>query len=144
MRDDARKHLVDLENSGAQPSLASIFSYGGVMSSDHPYSPAKRAGNHIYVSGALSVDHDYQPVPGRKEAVDAALERMRERLATEGGELKDVVKLTYFVTDVTLREECNQQFREHFLEARPARSFVEASALPYGATVEIDAIAVVE
>ena len=113
------------------------------MFTDHPYSPAKRAGTHIYVSGALSVDRDYQPVAGRKEAVDAALERMRERLATEGGELKDVVKLTYFVTDVSLREECNEQFREHFMEARPARSFVEASALPYGATVEIDAIAVV-
>ena len=114
------------------------------MSTDHPYSPAKRAGNHIYVSGALSVDHDYQPVPGRKEAVDAALERMRERLATEGGQLKDVVKLTYFVTDISLREECNEQFWEHFMESRPARSFVGASALPYGATVEIDAIAVVD
>lgn len=115
-----------------------------VMTHDHPYAPAKRAGNHIYVSGALSVDHNYQPIDGRKEAVDAALERMRERLATEGGELKDVVKLTYFVTDVSLREEANQQFREHFLESRPARTFVEASGLPYGATVEIDAIAVVD
>lgn len=122
---------------------AGDFGYGGLMSTDHPYSPAKRAGNHIYVSGALSVDRNYQPVAGRKEAVAAALERMRERLATEGGELKDVVKLTYFVTDVSLREECNEQFREHFMDARPARSFVEASALPYGATVEIDAIAVV-
>ncbi len=114
------------------------------MSNDHPYSPAKRAGNHIYISGALSVDRDYQPVSGRTEAVTAALDRMRERLATEGGELKDVVKLTYFVTDVTLREEANQQFRDHFLEARPARTFVEVSGLPYGATVEIDAIAVVD
>lgn len=114
------------------------------MSNDHPYSPAKRAGQLIFVSGALSVDHNYQPVKGRKEAVDAALERMRERLATEGGTLSDVVKLTYFVTDVSLREECNDQFREHFLDARPARSFVEASALPYGATVEIDAIAMLQ
>ncbi|MGC2863813.1 RidA family protein [Corynebacterium glutamicum] len=116
----------------------------GHMSNDHPYSPAKRVGNFIFVSGALSVDKDYQPVVGRKEAVDAALERMRERLATAGGELKDVVKLTYFVTDISLREECNEQFREHFLEGRPARSFVGASDLPYGATVEIDAIAMIE
>lgn len=97
----------------------------GHMSNDHPYSPAKRVGNFIFVSGALSVDKDYQPVVGRKEAVDAALERMRERLATAGGELKDVVKLTYFVTDISLREECNEQFREHFLEAaRHALSWV--------------------
>lgn len=110
-------------------------------SSDHPYSPAKRAGNHIYVSGALSVDRDYQPVSGRREALDAALDRMTERLATAGGEIDDVVKLTYYVTDLSLREEANQQFKDHFLTSRPARTFLEASALPYGATVEIDAIA---
>lgn len=110
----------------------------------HPYSPAKRFGNQIYVSGALSVDRDYQPVDGRREALDAAMERMTERLATAGGEIKDLVKLTYFVTDLSLREEANQQFIDHFLEAGPARTFVEASALPYGATVEIDAIAIVD
>ncbi|AGS34563.1 hypothetical protein B841_05450 [Corynebacterium maris DSM 45190] len=113
------------------------------VSSDHPYSPAKRVGDHIYVSGALSVDKNYEPVSGRREALDAALARMTERLATADGTVDDVVKLTYFVTDLSLREEANEQFEEHFAQARPARTFVEASALPYGATVEIDAIAYV-
>ena len=113
------------------------------VSSDHPYSPAKRAGDHIYVSGALSVDKNYEPVSGRREALDAALARMTERLATADGTVDDVVKLTYFVTDITLREEANEQFSEHFAEARPARTFLEASNLPYGAAVEIDAIAYV-
>lgn len=110
----------------------------------HPYSPAKRVGDHIYVSGALSVDRNYQPVSGRREALDAALERMSERLATAGGELGDVVKLTYFVTDVSLREEANEQFLDNFSEAQPARTFLEVSKLPYGSTVEIDAIAYVD
>ena len=113
------------------------------VSSDHPYSPAKRAGDHIYVSGALSVDKNYEPVSGRREALDAALTRMAERLATADGTIGDVVKLTYFVTDLSLREEANEQFEEYFAQARPARTFVQASALPYGATVEIDAIAYV-
>lgn len=111
--------------------------------SDHPYAMARRAGDFIYVSGALSVDGDYRPVPGRREAMAAALERMTERLASAGGTPDHVVKLTYFVTDITLREEANEQFREHFARARPARTFLEASRLPYGATVEIDAIAYV-
>lgn len=102
---------------------------------------AKRAGDFIFVSGALSVDKDFQPVEGRNEALAAALERMTERLATAGGELKHLVKLTYYVTDITLREEANEQFSEYFAEARPARTFLEAAELPYGATVEIDAIA---
>ncbi len=112
--------------------------------SDHPYSPAKKAGAHVYVSGALSVDQHYQPVPGRREALDAALERMIERLATANARISDVVKLTYYVTDVSIRAEANEQFREHFAESRPARTFVEVSNLPYGSTVEIDAIAVVD
>lgn len=87
------------------------------------------------------MDRDFQPVGGRKEALAAALERLAERLASAGGELKHLVKLTYYVTDVTLREEANEQFSEYFAEARPARTFLEVSKLPYGASVEIDAIA---
>lgn len=112
-------------------------------SSQHPYSPAKRVGNHVYVSGALSVDENYEPVATSEEAaLDAALERMTERLATVGATLDDVVKLTYFVTDVAVRDKANEQFVKHFSVARPVRTFVEVSGLPYGATIEIDAIAI--
>lgn len=109
--------------------------------SQHPYSPAKRVGDHVYVSGALSVDENYQPVEGEEAALNAALDRMSERLATVGAQLDDVVKLTYFVTDVAVRDKANEQFLTHFTKARPARTFVEVSGLPYGATIEIEAIA---
>lgn len=69
------------------------------------------------------------------------MDRMTERLATAGGTLANVVKLTYFVTDVTLRDEANLQFERTFFHPRPARTFLEVSGLPYGATVEIDCIA---
>ena len=110
----------------------------------HPYSPAVAAGGLAFVSGALSIDLAGDAVPGRREALDAAIDRMTERLATVGGALEDVVKLTYFVTDVTLREEANRQYERLFAHPRPARTFMEVSALPYGATVEIDAIASLE
>ncbi|CAM2954244.1 RidA family protein [Prescottella defluvii] len=114
------------------------------VSAAHPYSPAFVAAGLAFVSGALSVDATGVPVPGRMEALDAAIDRMVDRLATVGGELKDVVKLTYFVTDLSLREEANRQFERLFDAPRPARTFVEVSGLPYGATVEIDAIAVAD
>lgn len=107
----------------------------------HPYSPAFAAGGFAFVSGALSIDTDGKAVQGRTEALDAAVARMTERLATVGGQLKNVVKLTYFVTDVSLREEANRQFERIFSHPRPARTFLEVSRLPYGATVEIDCIA---
>lgn len=107
----------------------------------HPYSPAYAAGGFAFVSGALSIDSSGKAVGGRAEALDAALDRMAERLATVGGRLENVVKLTYFVTDVTLRDEANRQFERVFAEPRPARTFLEVSRLPYGAAVEIDCIA---
>ena len=109
----------------------------------HPYTPAYRAGDSVYVSGALAVDVDYQPIHGRDDALNAALDRMTERLATAGATIDDVVKLTYYVTDLSLREEANRQLERVFAAPRPARTFLEVSALPYGATVEIDAIAYV-
>lgn len=111
--------------------------------SNHPYSPAIRRGNLVFASGSLSVDSDFQPVAGRHEALAAALERLIERLATVEATLADLVKLTYFVTDLSLREEANAQLLETFADPRPARTFVEVSGLPYGSTVEIDATAVV-
>ncbi|MBB3036800.1 RidA family protein [Hoyosella altamirensis] len=109
--------------------------------SDHPYSPAFAKAGFGFVSGALSVDNAGIAVAGRAEALDAAIARLTERLATIGMDLKDVIKTTYFVTDVTMRDEANTHYEQLFAEPRPARSFVEVAALPYGATVEIEAIA---
>lgn len=109
--------------------------------SAHPYSPAFGIAGFGFVSGALSVDEAGIAVPGRREALEAAMARLTERLATVDMVLGDVVKTTYFVTDVSLRDEANRHYETVFAEPRPARSFVEVAALPYGATVEIEAIA---
>lgn len=111
------------------------------MSAEHPYSAAYDDNGVVYVSGALSVDGDGKAVGGRRTALDAAVAKLRSRLGTVGLDLPDVVKTTYFVTDVTLRDEANEQYLQIFHEPRPARSFVEVSRLPYGATVEIEAVA---
>ena len=108
---------------------------------DHPYSPATVAGGMVYVSGALSVDPDGKPVGGRRQALEAAMERLAERLGTVGAGLGDVVRATYFVTDISLRDEANRQYLDLFAVPRPARTFIEVSALPYGASVEIEAVA---
>ncbi|NGP06320.1 RidA family protein [Rhodococcus sp. 14C212] len=107
----------------------------------HPYSPAYAVAGFGFVSGALSVDEHGIAVDGTTAAFDAAIARLGERLATIGMTLADVVKTTYFVTDVTLRDEANRHYEKVFAEPRPARSFVEVAALPYGATVEIEAVA---
>lgn len=110
-------------------------------SSAHPYSPAYAVAGFGFVSGALSVDERGVAVSGTVPALDAAVARLTERLGTIDMTLDDVVKTTYFVTDVSLRDVANQHYESIFDAPRPARSFVEVAALPYGATVEIEAIA---
>ncbi len=110
-------------------------------STDHPYSVAFDAGDFIYVSGALSVDTDGTSVGGRMPAIAAALATLERRLGTVGLGLENVAKTTYYVTDVSLRDEANEHFAAAFAEPRPARTFVEVAALPYGCTVEIEAVA---
>ena len=107
----------------------------------HPYSPAFAAAGFGFVSGALSVDENGVAVAGVEPALDAAVARLSERLATIDMKLENVVKTTYFVTDVSLRDAANRHYERIFATPRPARSFVEVAALPYGATVEIEAIA---
>ncbi|EME67148.1 RidA family protein [Rhodococcus sp. GXMU-t2271] len=107
----------------------------------HPYSPAYAVAGFGFVSGALSVDEHGIAVDGTTAALDAAIARLGERLATIGMTLSDVVKTTYFVTDVSLRDQANRHYEKIFATPRPARSFVEVAALPYGATVEIEAVA---
>ena len=111
------------------------------MSAEHPYSPAYDDDGVVYVSGALSVDVDGVAVGGRRTALDAAIAKLRSRLATVGLDLPDVVKTTYFVTDVSLRDEANEQYVELAAAPRPGGSFGAGGALPAGATVEREAAA---
>lgn len=113
------------------------------MATDHhPYSFVYEKNGIAYVSGAASIDYEtHTPIGGRREALDATLDHVEARLATIGLDLSHVVKLTYHLIDLTMRDEANDQIRERFEAPRPARTTLGASELPYGATVVIEAIA---
>lgn len=108
----------------------------------HPYSKLFEKDGIVYVSGTASMDYStFTPVKGRMEACERALDEVNKRLGTVGLNLSHVVKMIYFVTDITLRDEANIQFEKHFKEPRPARTVIGVSQLPFGCTVAIDAIA---
>ncbi|MFC6160199.1 RidA family protein [Kribbella jiaozuonensis] len=107
----------------------------------HPYSDAVVAGGLVFVSGSLPLRPDGVVVGGRAEALTEAMETVRRRLATVNARVEDVVKATYYLTDITLRDEANAQFCEVWSEPRPARTVVEVAELPYGSVVEIDIVA---
>lgn len=113
-----------------------------MSTSDHPYSFVFEKDGIAYVSGAASIDYEtHLPVAGRREAVERTLDEVQGRLSSIGLGLENIVKLTYFLTDLTLRNEANDQLVERFDHPRPARTTVQVAGLPYGATVAIEAIA---
>ncbi len=107
-----------------------------------PYSQAVEAGP-VYCAGQIGLD----PATGKlEETVEAqtarAIANLREVLKSAGLDLNDVVKTTVFVTDLAEFGKMNDEYAKHFSAPFPARSTVQVAALPKGARVEIDAIAV--
>lgn len=108
-----------------------------------PYSQGVSAGDFIFTAGQLGI------VPGTKEFAGSdiesqtrqALENLRAVLEASGSCLKHVVKTTVFLADMGEFGQMNAVYAEYFAEKPPARSAVQAAALPLGGRVEIEAVA---
>ena len=104
-----------------------------------PYSPAVRAGDWIVLAGQVGLDPKtsglVEGVEGQARQVFANIEAV---LGDCGATLRDVAKATVFVTDIAQFGTVNTVYAEAFGEHRPARSTVQAAALPAGAEVEIE------
>ena len=109
-----------------------------------PYSQAIRAGDLLFLSGQVGLD----PVTGAmvegglEAETTRALQNLEAVLRAAGAGLDRVVRTTVFLVDLGEFAAMNAIYARAFGENRPARSTVQVSALPRGARVEIDAIAV--
>ena len=110
-----------------------------------PYSQAVRAGSLLFCSGQVALKPGASElVPGGVEAqTQQVLDNLAAVLRAGGASWDDVVKTTIFLTDLGDFQVVNGIYAKRFQGDAPARATVEVSALPLGALVEIDAIAVV-
>ena len=108
-----------------------------------PYSQGIEAGNLVFVSGQLPIDAATGAfVPGgAAEQAAQSLKNIAAVLAAAGCTMDDVVKTTVFLTDMGKFTEVNEAYAKFFRGACPARSAFQVGALPKGAQVEIEAIA---
>ena len=103
-----------------------------------PFSRATQAGGFLFLSGQIPMDANGQVVRGDIAAqTHAAIERIKETLALAGATLKDVVRVTVWLTDLELFAQFNDAYRSHFSSDFPSRSTVEAK-LAMGVDVEIE------
>lgn len=108
-----------------------------------PYSQAVSVGDLIFLSGQIPLD----PKTGElvddniEAATTRVLENIRAVLEAEGLSFAHVVKTTVFMRDLALFPRMNAVYATVFADRPPARSTVQAAALPKGVSVEIEVIA---
>jgi len=111
-----------------------------------PYSQAVRSGSFLFCSGQIPLD----PKSGEIVSGDItaqtrrALDNIAALLRAEGLSFDNVVKTTIFLTNLGDFQRVNEIYGSYFKQDPPARSTVQVSALPKGANVEIEVIAVAE
>ena len=109
-----------------------------------PFSPAVRGGDALFVSGQVAQD----PATGElidgdvARQADQALRNLAAVLEAAGKGLDDVVRVGVYLTDMADFAAMNEVYRTHFQAPYPARTAIAVAALPLGAAVEFDAIAV--
>lgn len=110
-----------------------------------PYSQAVIANGFVFVSGQIPLD----PATGRliessdiTVQTERVLENVKAVLAAASCNMSDVVKATVFLADMADFRAVNEVYARYFSEGvRPARAAVQAAALPLGARVEVEVIA---
>ncbi len=107
------------------------------------YSQAVVHGGLVYVAGQLSID----PRTGEKklgsieEQTEQTLKNVSEILKAAGSDLSRVLKMTVYISDISLWGAVNEVYARVLGEHRPARAVIPTKELHYGFLIEIDAIA---
>lgn len=108
-----------------------------------PYSQAVMVDGWLFIAGQIPLD------PATEKMVEGSfedkarrvLENIKAIVEAAGGSLRDVVKVTVYLRDISLFERFNKVYSEYFSEEPPARVVVEVSNLPKNAEVEVEAVA---
>lgn len=109
------------------------------------YSQAIKVTNTVYLSGQIPLDPDSMALV--EGGIEAEIEQVFKNLAAvcraAGGELKDIVKLNIYLTDLAHFPTVNEIMARHFSEPYPARAALGINQLPKSAQVEMDGVMVI-
>ena len=108
-----------------------------------PYSQAIKAGDLVFVSGQLAIRPGSSDLAGStiQEQTEQIFANLRAILEAAGSGLDRLVKTTVFLVNLSDFAGMNEVYARHVGDQPPVRSTVEVAALPSGALVEIEAVA---
>ncbi|MFC1998949.1 RidA family protein [Chloroflexota bacterium] len=109
---------------------------------DHPFSPAVRAGDYIFLSGSVgAVDDNGKELTTVAEQTAQCFENIKKTLAAAGATLEDLVKVTVFLYSGKEFGNMNKVYRQYFSKPYPARATVIAGLVLPNMLLEIDCMA---
>lgn len=110
-----------------------------------PYSQGVKTPGLVFTSGQLPIDMATGELElfDVKKAARYSLENVKAVLEEAGASMEDIVKTTVFLVDMDDFAAVNEIYATFFETAPPARSCVAVAALPKGAKIEIEAVAVI-
>ena len=108
-----------------------------------PYSQAVDCGDYVFLSGMIPVDPKTNALVQGDIAAQAnqVFQNMQAVLQAAGLSIKNVVKTTVFLRDLSHFAAVNEIYAAFFSEPYPARSCIEAAKLPKDALIECEAVA---
>ncbi|MFT3734187.1 MAG: RidA family protein [Rhodocyclaceae bacterium] len=109
------------------------------------YSQAVRAGDTVYLSGQIGLDPvTMQMAEGFEAQAVRVFENLKAVAEAAGASLADVVKINFFLTDLSNFARLNELMATYFVQPYPARAAVGVASLPRAGLVEADAVLVLE
>ncbi len=111
-----------------------------------PYSQAIRAGGLLFVSGQIPLDPATNVLVGGDigDQTRQVLQNLGAILKAAGGSFEHVVRTTVYLADMADFTAMNDVYATYFTAPAPARSTIQAAALPKNARVEIDVVAALD
>jgi 2-iminobutanoate/2-iminopropanoate deaminase len=109
--------------------------------SSYPFSKAVSTGDIVFVSGVLGTDKEGHLDPDFKVQSKQVMENIRERVEGLGLTMKDIVKCTVMIKDMSKWADFNEIYKSYFAPDRyPARSAFGVTALALGAEMEVEIV----
>jgi 2-iminobutanoate/2-iminopropanoate deaminase len=109
-----------------------------------PYSQAVQVGDFVYTSGQIPLVPETAKLieGGIEEQTRQVMQNLANILEAAGSSLAHIVKTTIFVTNLADFATINKVYGSFFIGDPPARSTVQVAALPLGANIEIETVAI--
>jgi len=108
-----------------------------------PYSQAVRAGTTVYLSGQIPLLPQSMELAGDTRAqIHQVFRNLQAVARAAGGDLDRIVKLTVYLTDLSIFATVNEIMAQYFTEPYPARAAIGVAALPKEAQIEIEGVMV--